>query len=1299
MRNNYCSIKKQILAGAFALSFACSSVFTEVIPMSTAYAAVDESQPGFTIKDGVLTEYSGNNPIVNVPDGVIAIDQGAFNKKKASVEKVILPGSVKKIERYAFSDCSALTTVTFSYRLTEIGDGAFSGCTNLQSIDLSKTKVEILKKNTFKGCKKLTDVILPDSVEVISADCFAGDEHLGQINLPEGLLSIGGNAFDGCISLSSIDLPDSLVNIDRNAFGGCSSLQSIKIPAGITVIPSYLCKDDCYLENVYLPDTVKIINRDAFQTDGAIGQSNINGNLSKIYLPDSLEYIDERNLDRFSGLKTFSGASEGVANDFFEMAKARADQRGGQTARTQENWPIAYEEVVKDADICFDACGGNIEYESKKGIVGQMYGYLPTPSLMGYSFAGWYADKGLNKQVKTTTLIKSAKSTLYAKWIKEESVVEGYTGKTSDFTIENGTLKKYNGSELTVIVPDTVKTIGICAFQDNISVKRIVLPDSVDKIERMAFYGCENLLEVNIPKGVTSISDNTFAKCYSLTSLVIPEGVTNIENDAFNEAKALKDISLPKSLRSIGIMAFSGCSSLMEIELPEGLLELGDLCFDGCISLLELRIPKSVTAIPSKLCYNCSALMNLYSSDSITSIGKEIILGNRAMKKIYISKNATQIDDNAFANTNLSSLTIVGVKDTEAYYYYQGLKNSNSLGSDFKLSFEEVKTSATISFNTGIDGLSVESMNSYTGMSYGALPKIKADGKIFVGWSTDGTEGNIVGSTDVISAQNVNLTAVWKDKITPAENEPVVYGGGEDTPENNIVEISDAAGLDAIRNDLSGHYKLMNDIDLTDEVKDGGSLNVGDFGFLPIGARKESDDVNASWTADAFTGVFDGNGHKIKGLSIKGEAPYKDVGLFARAEGATIKNLTFVDADIEIGTATVRSGILAGYVAEDPDTGKKSEISNVTAKGKVYMTAGTEIVAQNVAVAGIIGYLGNASITKSTNYAEVFYYTNEKERPNASCSRFLAGVAGYLDNGGTVSKCSNQGTISAYRYFDGIFDYGEDGDVVEKALLGTSDYLVAGGIVGVAAKSGKISQCYNTGEVRSLIDNVHTLFSLNVTSTYNAISGGIVGTLYKNTSVINCYNKGAIKSAAHTKTSLVAGDMGDGLIGAILAMLDGITASAPVNAMARAYSAGIVGFSTNIASGPVKYCYNTGSLDGDISDSDLRVYGIANGNVPISYCHYAAMTATVSDKQYTLTGSPQADSLSTAQSVDVEDLTRQESYRGFDFNSVWFMATMMELHLCFIRTLRARYLMLRFLVSLRRSLISMAKLLILPAFL
>ena len=83
--------------------------------------------------------------------------------------------------------------------------------------------------------------------------------------------------------------------------------------------------------------------------------------------------------------------------------------------------------------------------------------------------------------------------------------------------------------------------------------------------------GCQN---TTIPNSVTSIGDCAFYDCTSLASITIPESVTSIGDNAFYYCSSLTSITIPNSVTSIGKWAFSFCASLKTViceavEVPE----------------------------------------------------------------------------------------------------------------------------------------------------------------------------------------------------------------------------------------------------------------------------------------------------------------------------------------------------------------------------------------------------------------------------------------------------------------------------------------------------------------------------------------------------------------------------------------------------------------------------------------------------------------------------------------------------------------------------------------------------------
>ena len=73
-------------------------------------------------------------------------------------------------------------------------------------------------KVAFSGCQQLENVELPESLIKIKASSFCACKGLEKIVLPESLRWIGAHAFDGCVALAEVNIPESVTTIDGAAF-------------------------------------------------------------------------------------------------------------------------------------------------------------------------------------------------------------------------------------------------------------------------------------------------------------------------------------------------------------------------------------------------------------------------------------------------------------------------------------------------------------------------------------------------------------------------------------------------------------------------------------------------------------------------------------------------------------------------------------------------------------------------------------------------------------------------------------------------------------------------------------------------------------------------------------------------------------------------------------------------------------------------------------------------------------------------------------------------------------------------
>ncbi len=167
-----------------------------------------------------------------------------------------------------------------------------------------------------------------------------------------------------------------------------------------------------------------------------------------------------------------------------------------------------------------------------------------------------------------------------------------------------------------VIIPDSVSSIGNGAFSLCNHLVSLTIPDSVQNIKNSAFANCQTLETITLPDSMISIEENAFYGCTALQSVIIPDGLVSIEKGVFSSCRSLSTVRIPDSVQRIGDYAFFDCPSLIYATIPAHVKTIGNYAFRYCTNLIFLSIPQSVESIGSLALDHCDNLTIYGEKDS-----------------------------------------------------------------------------------------------------------------------------------------------------------------------------------------------------------------------------------------------------------------------------------------------------------------------------------------------------------------------------------------------------------------------------------------------------------------------------------------------------------------------------------------------------------------------------------------------------------------------------------------------------------------------------------------------------------
>ena len=216
------------------------AVISELKRTIARKASSDAKMP--SLIEGTCTELTKEDLL-----GVTKIRDYAFYYG-GSLKKIYIPGNVKQIGKFAFSNFgigeNSLESIYIEDGVISLGEGCFSGTCPF-------------RKNTIR-LPQNTLTALPSKL------FFNNQNMLGEYIFGDQLTSVGSSAFESCYMVSKIELPDTVQNIGERAFVNCLAITSFKYPANLTSIPNYAFQGDRELVGFVFPNNLLTIGTYAF---------------------------------------------------------------------------------------------------------------------------------------------------------------------------------------------------------------------------------------------------------------------------------------------------------------------------------------------------------------------------------------------------------------------------------------------------------------------------------------------------------------------------------------------------------------------------------------------------------------------------------------------------------------------------------------------------------------------------------------------------------------------------------------------------------------------------------------------------------------------------------------------------------------------------------------------------------------------------------------------------------------------------------------------------------------------------
>lgn len=647
---------------------------------------------------------------------VLEIKAEAFTGCK-NIVAINIPNSITKIVPEAFSDCSALESVTI-YEVEGTVDPVYyspeitgaDGKTHKDGVVIKNDGVTGKTLFYFPNAKTGNNGVytIPDDVETIPAEIFSGRE-LTKIIVPASVTNVMANGFATARYLTEVEFlaapegtEEKALTIDEKAFEGCYRLENLILPARLMTMKLYDAKaaDGSYTQSVFkgcshlanievrgnaAPDQERVYSAQNGMLLSADGKTLLYYPAGKtdttVVLPDSVTSIGDKAFYKNTKITTFAvparlqniGESAfegctGITTLTFEGGEGDADLRIEDRA-FYGCWKIEALTLTENVRYLGESAFGDTRHITevtvnssgsvtfKDGAFVSVYGGSDVRTL--------HIGKGL-ANVDISAVFGGTNAVLATVTVDKEN---NYYYEGSDGVIYDKHL-----NEEQVNVPTKI------LYYPILKEGEYELPGSITTIGANVFVGRQKLTKVTIGANVTEIGNAAFKDCTALTEVVwkkpgvSAEGVTAEEqaltlgDNVFSGCYGFTAFVLPARVTSIGEGAFQNCKYMTAFTFEDGTgaLTIGAKAFSGCHALTALALREGVVSVGDGAFANCAELVSVSLPASVERLGTWAEVQEEGSE----TKKYTFVSMDLFKTTGVSpKLERVDVNENNTHYY------------------------------------------------------------------------------------------------------------------------------------------------------------------------------------------------------------------------------------------------------------------------------------------------------------------------------------------------------------------------------------------------------------------------------------------------------------------------------------------------------------------------------------------------------------------------------------------------------------------------------------------------------